>query len=179
MAEIKNYTLNFGPQHPAAHGVLRLVLELDGEVIQRADPHIGLLHRATEKLAEQRGDGSHAQAMQVQIEKLHHPELTPSAKVLDAIRAANNSFTQFALQQSTLLAEEFRARPPAPEQLALYTSMAEKSLAEQAEMESTQSGSFDEFITHYGSRTSSEICCESFNEAALMQNMEAQATTAN
>ena len=54
MADIKNYTLNFGPQHPAAHGVLRLVLELDGEVIQRADPHIGLLHRATEKLAETR-----------------------------------------------------------------------------------------------------------------------------
>src|SRR5690606_585396 len=52
MAEIKNYTLNFGPQHPAAHGVLRLILELSGEVIQRADPHIGLLHRATEKLAE-------------------------------------------------------------------------------------------------------------------------------
>jgi NADH-quinone oxidoreductase subunit D len=54
MAEIHNYTINFGPQHPAAHGVLRLVLELDGEVIQRADPHIGLLHRATEKLAEHR-----------------------------------------------------------------------------------------------------------------------------
>ncbi|MEO8855830.1 MAG: NADH-quinone oxidoreductase subunit D [Burkholderiaceae bacterium] len=54
MPEIKNYTLNFGPQHPAAHGVLRLVLELDGEVVQRADPHIGLLHRATEKLAETR-----------------------------------------------------------------------------------------------------------------------------
>lgn len=52
MTEIRNYTLNFGPQHPAAHGVLRLVLELDGEVIQKADPHIGLLHRATEKLAE-------------------------------------------------------------------------------------------------------------------------------
>jgi len=52
MPEIRNYTLNFGPQHPAAHGVLRLVLELDGEVIKRADPHIGLLHRATEKLAE-------------------------------------------------------------------------------------------------------------------------------
>jgi len=52
MPEIRNYTLNFGPQHPAAHGVLRLVLELDGEVIQRADPHVGLLHRATEKLAE-------------------------------------------------------------------------------------------------------------------------------
>ena len=52
MAEIRNYTMNFGQQHPAAHGVLRLVLELDGEVVQRADPHIGLLHRATEKLAE-------------------------------------------------------------------------------------------------------------------------------
>ena len=51
-AEIRNYTLNFGPQHPAAHGVLRLVLELDGEVVERADPHIGLLHRGTEKLAE-------------------------------------------------------------------------------------------------------------------------------
>ena len=54
MAEIRNYTMNFGPQHPAAHGVLRLVLELDGEIIERADPHIGLLHRATEKLAENR-----------------------------------------------------------------------------------------------------------------------------
>lgn len=52
MPEIRNYTLNFGPQHPAAHGVLRLVLEMDGEVIERADPHIGLLHRGTEKLAE-------------------------------------------------------------------------------------------------------------------------------
>lgn len=52
MTEMRNYTINFGPQHPAAHGVLRLVLELDGEVVERADPHIGLLHRATEKLAE-------------------------------------------------------------------------------------------------------------------------------
>ena len=52
MPEIRNYTMNFGPQHPAAHGVLRLILEMDGEVIERCDPHIGLLHRATEKLAE-------------------------------------------------------------------------------------------------------------------------------
>ena len=51
-AEIKNYTLNLGPQHPAAHGVLRLIMELDGEVIERVDPHIGLLHRGTEKLIE-------------------------------------------------------------------------------------------------------------------------------
>jgi NADH-quinone oxidoreductase subunit D len=52
VAEFQQFTINFGPQHPAAHGVLRLVLEMDGEVIQKADPHIGLLHRATEKLAE-------------------------------------------------------------------------------------------------------------------------------
>ncbi len=52
MPEIRNMTMNFGPQHPAAHGVLRLVLEMDGEVIERADPHVGLLHRGTEKLAE-------------------------------------------------------------------------------------------------------------------------------
>jgi len=52
VAEIRNYTMNFGPQHPAAHGVLRLVLEMDGETVMRVDPHIGLLHRATEKLAE-------------------------------------------------------------------------------------------------------------------------------
>ncbi|MFB0993132.1 MAG: NADH-quinone oxidoreductase subunit D, partial [Rhodospirillales bacterium] len=50
--EIKNYNLNFGPQHPAAHGVLRMVLEMDGEIIERCDPHIGLLHRGTEKLIE-------------------------------------------------------------------------------------------------------------------------------
>ncbi|QKK01779.1 MAG: NADH-quinone oxidoreductase subunit D [Pseudomonadota bacterium] len=52
MSEIRNFTINFGPQHPAAHGVLRLILELDGETVVRADPHVGLLHRATEKLAE-------------------------------------------------------------------------------------------------------------------------------
>lgn len=50
--QIKNFEMNFGPQHPAAHGVLRLILELDGEVVKRADPHIGLLHRGTEKLSE-------------------------------------------------------------------------------------------------------------------------------
>ena len=50
--QVKNFTLNFGPQHPAAHGVLRLVLEMNGEVVEKADPHIGLLHRGTEKLIE-------------------------------------------------------------------------------------------------------------------------------
>ena len=51
---IRNFNINFGPQHPAAHGVLRLVLELDGEIVERCDPHIGLLHRGTEKLMESR-----------------------------------------------------------------------------------------------------------------------------
>ena len=50
--KVKNFTINFGPQHPAAHGVLRLILELDGEFVKRAEPHIGLLHRGTEKLIE-------------------------------------------------------------------------------------------------------------------------------
>ncbi len=51
-SSVRNFNINFGPQHPAAHGVLRLVLELDGEVVERVDPHIGLLHRGTEKLIE-------------------------------------------------------------------------------------------------------------------------------
>ena len=50
--EIKTLTMNFGPQHPAAHGVLRMVMEMDGEVVRRIDPHVGLLHRGTEKLIE-------------------------------------------------------------------------------------------------------------------------------
>jgi NADH-quinone oxidoreductase subunit D len=57
---ISNYTINFGPQHPAAHGVLRLILELDGEIVERVDPHIGLLHRGTEKLIEYK---TYAQAL--------------------------------------------------------------------------------------------------------------------
>src|SRR5689334_13541810 len=57
---ISNYTINFGPQHPAAHGVLRLIMELDGEIVERVDPHIGLLHRGTEKLIEYK---TYAQAL--------------------------------------------------------------------------------------------------------------------
>jgi NADH-quinone oxidoreductase subunit D len=52
--DVRNFHLNFGPQHPAAHGVLRLVLELNGEIVERVDPHIGLLHRGTEKLIEKK-----------------------------------------------------------------------------------------------------------------------------
>src|SRR5438270_12209863 len=58
--KINNYTINFGPQHPAAHGVLRLIMELDGEIVERVDPHVGLLHRGTEKLIEYK---TYAQAL--------------------------------------------------------------------------------------------------------------------
>jgi NADH:ubiquinone oxidoreductase subunit D len=66
--ELKNFTLNFGPQHPAAHGVLRLILEMDGEIINKADPHIGLLHRGTEKLIEHKFE-EYNQTKQIGIEK--------------------------------------------------------------------------------------------------------------
>ena len=100
MADIKNYTLNFGPQHPAAHGVLRLVLELDGEVIQRADPHIGLLHRATEKLAETR---TYLQSVSVP-----GPEY-PSEQELQAAYEANQA--QFHVPARYRVSQIFLAAP--------------------------------------------------------------------
>jgi NADH-quinone oxidoreductase subunit D len=60
--QVRQFNINFGPQHPAAHGVLRLVLELDGEIVERVDPHIGLLHRGTEKLIEHK---TYLQAMPI------------------------------------------------------------------------------------------------------------------
>lgn len=99
---IKNYTVNFGPQHPAAHGVLRLLLELNGEVVQRADPHIGLLHRGTEKLCEYK---TYLQALpyfdrldyvsmmvneqcySLAVEKLLHVEIPPRAKFIRTLFA--------------------------------------------------------------------------------------------
>ena len=84
--QIKNFTLNFGPQHPAAHGVLRLVLEMDGEVVDRADPHIGLLHRGTEKLIEHK---TYLQAVPyfdrldyVAPQNQEHAHLFPRARLL-------------------------------------------------------------------------------------------------
>jgi glutamate--cysteine ligase len=92
---------------------------------------------------------------------LQNPDLTPSAQVLAAIRAENNSFYQFALKQSKVLAEQFRARPPSAEERRYFEELAKASVAEQEEMERSQTGSFDEFITDYRSRTSSQLCCES------------------
>ena len=101
-SEIKNYNLNFGPQHPAAHGVLRMVLEMDGEVVDRADPHIGLLHRGTEKLIEHKtyvqavpyfdrldyvSPQNQEHAFTLATEKLLGIELPPRAKYLRVLFA--------------------------------------------------------------------------------------------
>jgi NADH-quinone oxidoreductase subunit D len=100
--QIKNYTLNFGPQHPAAHGVLRLVLEMDGEVIERADPHIGLLHRGTEKLIEHKtylqavpyfdrldyvAPQNQEHAFAIAVEKLTNMEVPPRGQYIRVIFA--------------------------------------------------------------------------------------------
>ena len=81
---IRNFNINFGPQHPAAHGVLRLVLELDGEIVERVDPHIGLLHRGTEKLIEAKtylqavpySDRLCLQRSQFQLGRSHDPQIS-------------------------------------------------------------------------------------------------------
>ena len=110
--QIKNFTLNFGPQHPAAHGVLRLVLEMDGEVIDRADPHIGLLHRGTEKLIEHKtylqavpyfdrldyvAPQNQEHAFAIAVEKLTNMEVPPRGQYIRVIfaelgRIANHIF---------------------------------------------------------------------------------------
>ena len=112
-------------------------------------------------LDAQRGDNEHTHSMATQKEKLLHPELTPSARVLDAIRANDGSFAAFALKQSTELAEQFRARPPSLDERAYFQALAKTSLVEQAQMERVQTGDFDQFIADYRSRTSSQICCDS------------------
>ena len=98
--------------------------------------------------------------MQVQKEKLLDSELTPSAQVLKAIHAENGSFTQFALKQSAALASQFRARPLNADDQAYFEHLTQVSIAEQEAMEASQTGTFDEFIADYRSRTSSQICCE-------------------
>ena len=100
--QIRNFNLNFGPQHPSAHGVLRLVLELDGEIIERADPHIGLLHRGTEKLIEYKNylqavpyfdrldyvaPQNQEHAFALAVEKLLRLEVPPRAKYIRVLYA--------------------------------------------------------------------------------------------
>jgi glutamate--cysteine ligase len=108
----------------------------------------------------QRGDAQHADSLAKQREKLLDASKTPSAQVLEAIRQNEGSYPQFALKQSRLLANQFRARPPGAEDMAYFAQLKQISLAEQEAMEHGQSGDFDQFIADYRSRTSSEICCD-------------------
>jgi len=124
------------------------------ELLEKIAPVAALLDK-------QAGGDAHRQSLQMQREKLLNPDLTPSAQVMRAIRAAGNSFPRFALTQSQLLAAQFRARPPGAKDQQRFEQMAQASIAEQEAMEASQQGSFDEFIADYRSRTSSQICCDS------------------
>jgi len=111
-------------------------------------------------LDEQHGSAEHTQSLQVQRNKLANPDRTPSAHVLQEIRRHGGSFASFALHQSRELAEQFRARPPSNEVMLEFKTMAQTSLEQQAMLETTQTGSFDEFIRDYRSRNSSQLCCD-------------------
>jgi glutamate--cysteine ligase len=111
-------------------------------------------------LDKQAGTQAHQESLQAQRDKLHNPDLTPSARVLAAIRQEQGSFNQFALKQSVYFAEHFKARPLSADDTAYFDNLAQLSLTQQAEMEQNQTGSFDEFIEDYRSRTSSQICCD-------------------
>jgi glutamate--cysteine ligase len=115
-------------------------------------------------LDQQSNTNEHQVSLRLQREKLSNPELTPSAKVLAAIHQHHNSFSNFALAQSKYFADYFNDRPPNPEVSAYFDELAARSIAEQSDMETQQTGSFDEFIEDYRSRTSSQICCESLGK---------------
>ncbi len=111
-------------------------------------------------LDEQARSSEHQDSLSQQALKLQRPDLTPSARVLTAISEHQNSFAQFALKQSLHFAEQFRANPPSAEVIAYFEQLAANSVAEQTSMEANQTGSFDDFIEDYRSRTSSQICCD-------------------
>lgn len=115
-------------------------------------------------LDQQAQSTEHQDSLALQFAKLADPDLTPSARVLKAISEHQNSFAQFALAQSLHFAQHFKANPPDEKQTAFFEKLAADSIAEQAAMEANQTGSFDEFIEDYRSRTSSQICCEGFQQ---------------
>jgi glutamate--cysteine ligase len=111
-------------------------------------------------LDEQQGTQIHMQSLKVQCDKLENSNLCPSAQVLAALKEHNNSFEQFNLHQSRLMAEQLKQRPLSHDQVRFFEDLAQSSLQAQADLESIQKGSFDEFIADYRSRTSSQICCD-------------------
>jgi glutamate--cysteine ligase len=138
-----------------------LTLQRGGSAIPLHDWGLELIDRISAVaglLDTQRGDDVHAHALNAQRDKLYAPELMPSARVLDAIRANGGSFAKFGMQQSLAHAAAFRARPPSAAERDYFMALAQTSLAEQQEMERTQTGDFDQFITDYRSRTPSQLC---------------------
>jgi glutamate--cysteine ligase len=134
----------------------------DTEVELRAWGHTLLdkIAATAQLLDQQRGDNSHVNALAAQRAKLNDADLTPSARVLRAIRDNGGSFERFALQQSLTHAEQFHAQPPSAEESAFFTQLAHESMEEQAKMEREQTGDFDQFITDYRSRTPQQLICE-------------------
>ncbi len=108
---------------------------------------------AAQLLDAQRGDTAHMDALMLQRQKILHPELTPSARILAELKQNKETFISFALRQSKQHAEYFRAQPPNAEEYAYFTALAEKSVAEQENMEQTQTGDFDSFIEAYHAST--------------------------
>ena len=140
-----------------------LMLSCDGQDITLQTWGLALIERIAPVAAlldAQDGGTAFVDSLAVQKDKLLHPEHTPSARVLAEIQAHGGSFNAFATAQSAALAEAFRARPLDAAQQSVFEQSAEASLTEQAEMERKQSGSFDEFIEDYRSRTSQQICCD-------------------
>jgi glutamate--cysteine ligase len=109
-------------------------------------------------LDTQRNDQQHTAALATQKEKLLNPALTPSARVLAALQTTNKSFEEFGLQQSLKHAEYFRQRPLSAEENSYFEALAKTSIAEQEEMERTQTGDFDAFVLAYSQRTPRQLC---------------------
>ena len=105
-------------------------------------------------------DGSHRASLDKQRAKLRDPDCTPSARVLDTMRAHDNSFMQFSLAQSQAHAAQFRARPLTPTQLAAYREQARHSIDAQTRMENEQSGNFDDYIESYRARSLMPTGCD-------------------
>jgi len=129
-----------------------LMLEKDGKPVSLKDWGMELLERirpAAELLDSLRGDSAHADAMKAQLAKLQDPDATPSAAVLRALEANGRSFAKFGLEQSEKHAAWFRSHPPSALEQSYFAKLAEESLAQQAEMERVQTGSFDDYVKAY------------------------------
>ena len=129
-----------------------LALMRDGAEVLLTDWGRTLLERirpVAELLDRQRGGTAHVDALNAQLPKLANPELTPSARVLKDIRELNGSYAAFGLRQSERHAAAFRSRPPSAEEQAYFSKLANVSLEEQAELERTQTGNFDDFVAAY------------------------------